>query len=86
MFIDNEFYAGISLETALKYRLTNGMELSSKKLSEIVFESNKIEALTRSINYVTKSLKTKKQLKFNHYDNKRQSKPRGTGVGVLPAK
>ncbi len=63
LFIDNEFCSGISLETALKYRLKNGMEISQKELSEIIFESNKLEALNLSINYVTKSLKTKKQVK-----------------------
>lgn len=63
LFIDGEFYSGVSLETALKFRLKNGMELSQTQLDEIIFESNKLEALALSINYVTKALKTKKQVK-----------------------
>lgn len=63
LFIDGEFYAGISLESALKYRLKNGIELTEKELTEIIFESNKVEALSLSIKYVTKTLKTKKQVK-----------------------
>lgn len=63
LFVDGEFYTGISLESALKYRLKNGMELSQSELAEIVLESNKVEALSISINYVTKALKTKKQVK-----------------------
>lgn len=63
LFIDGEFFAGITLETAIKYRLKNGMEIQSQELSDIVFESKKAEALSLSINYVSKALKTKKQVK-----------------------
>jgi regulatory protein len=63
LFVDGEFFSSISLEIALKYRLKNGLEISQSELCEIVNESNKIEALSLAINYVTKALKTKKQVK-----------------------
>ncbi|MBQ8426282.1 MAG: RecX family transcriptional regulator [Clostridia bacterium] len=63
LFINGEFYAGISLECALKYRLKKGLELSQNELTEIILESNKVEALSLGIKYVTNALKTKKQVK-----------------------
>ena len=63
LFIDGKFYSGITLDTALRYGLKTNMEISERQLSEIVLDSNKLEALTLSINYVTKTLKTKKQVK-----------------------
>ena len=63
LFVDGEFYAGITLESALINRLKVGMELSSDEFAKIVVESNKTDALTLAINYVTKALKSKNQVK-----------------------
>ncbi len=63
LFLDGEFYAGISLEVALLKGLKVGESISEEALISIVFESDKAEALKRAINYVSKALKTKKQLK-----------------------
>ena len=63
LFIDGEFYSGLSVESVLKNRLKKGLELSEKELSDIVLESSKTDALSLAINYVSKNLKTKKQVK-----------------------
>ncbi len=63
LFVDGEFFVGISLESVLKYRLKKGLKLSEKELSTIVFENSKTDALALAINYVSKNLKTKKQVK-----------------------
>ena len=54
LFLDNEFFAGVSLETALKFRLKVGLEVDQKDLAEILFDSEKIEALEKSISYTPK--------------------------------
>ncbi len=62
LFLDNEFFAGVSLETALKFRLKVGIEVDQKDLAEILFDSEKIEGLEKAISFTSKSLKTKKQV------------------------
>ena len=63
LFIDGEFFAGVSLETVLKFRLKVGQEIDQKDLADLVFDSEKILALEKAITYTTKALKTKKQVR-----------------------
>jgi len=63
LFIDGEFFAGVSLETVLKFRLKVGQEIDQKDLADLVFDSEKISALEKAITYTTKALKTKKQVR-----------------------
>ena len=58
-----EFFSGVSLETVIKNRLKVGQDIDSGKLKELVAESEKEQALSKALTYVTKSLKTKKQVK-----------------------
>lgn len=67
IFIDGEFRMGLSLETVMRYRLKTGTEITDKELSEIAFDSEKSQALVKAINYVSKNLKTKKQVKTYLY-------------------
>ena len=62
LFVDGKFYSGVSLEIVLGNRLKVGMEISEEILSNIVQESMKKEALERAVSYVSKALKTKKQV------------------------
>lgn len=63
LFIDGEFFAGISLETALKFRLKVGQEIDDSSLKEMLVESERSEALNKAVNYISKNLKTKRQVK-----------------------
>lgn len=63
LFLDGEFFSGLSLEIAMQYRLKVGMEIDQMDLADIILSSDKIEALEKAISYTTKSLKTKKQVK-----------------------
>lgn len=63
LFVDGEFYAGVSLETVLKLRLKAGEETDAKKLSEIIAETERTEAIQKAGDYALKTLKTKRQVK-----------------------
>ena len=63
LFIDGEFYAGLSLETVMSFRLKVGQEITEKQLTEVVLEGEKGVALNKAINYISKNLKTKHQVK-----------------------
>ena len=63
LYIDGEFFVGLSLETIMKARLKVGMEIEKDKLSEIVLENEKSDALNKACNYISKSLKTKREVK-----------------------
>lgn len=63
IFVDGEFYVALSLEIVMNNRLKSGQEIDKKALDEIVFEGQKSDALKLAINYVSKALKTKKQVR-----------------------
>lgn len=63
LFLDGEFYSGVSMETVLKHRLKVGLEVSEKQLKEIITESEKVEALNKAVDYISKRLKTKREVK-----------------------
>ena len=63
LFIDGEFFSSISLETTLKNNLKKGQEVDQKELSILIEESNRVEALSKAVDYVSKALKTKRQVK-----------------------
>ena len=63
IFINDEFYCALSYETVLKNYLKVGLEIEKEKLEQIVGENEKQEALNRAITYISKNLKTKRQVK-----------------------
>ena len=63
VFVDNEFFCGMSVETALKLRLKVGTELDKAKLNEILDEKERSDALNKSVEYISKYLKSKRQVK-----------------------
>ena len=63
LFIDGEFYAGVSLETVIKLRLKVGDKVNADKLSEILAETERVEALRKATDYALKTLKTKRQVR-----------------------
>lgn len=63
LFVDGEFFAGVSLETVMKLRLKVGDGADEKRLNEILAETERTEALNKAADYVLKTLKTKRQVK-----------------------
>lgn len=63
LFVDGEFFVGVSLETALKLRLKVGDIADEERLNEILAETERTEALQKAADYALKTLKTKRQVK-----------------------
>ena len=63
LFVDGEFFAGVSMETVMKLRLKVGDGADEKRLNEILAETERTEALNKAADYVLKTLKTKRQVK-----------------------
>lgn len=63
LFVDGEFYAGVSLETVMKFRLKVGTETNEKDLKFMLEEAEKTEALEKALSYISKTIKTKRQVK-----------------------
>lgn len=63
IFIDNEYYSSVSLETVIKHGLKVGLIVDKSELSEIIFDDNKTTALSCAIAYLSKRLKTKREVK-----------------------
>ena len=63
LFLDGEFLCGLSLESVIKFRLKVGQEIEKDALTELIKDNERIEALSKAADYVSKSLKTKRQVK-----------------------
>ena len=63
LYIDGTFFSGVSMETVIKNHLKVGDEIEKNKLAEILHVSEKEKALSKALNYLSKTIKTKKQVK-----------------------
>ncbi len=63
VYLDGEFALGCSLDIVLNYGLKEGLEITSEKLDELVFENEKSLALSKAVTLLGKNLKTKHQMK-----------------------
>ena len=63
VFVDGEFFSSMSVETVVKNRLKVGLIVDAKELLEIVSENERAEALCKATDYISKALKTKRQVK-----------------------
>lgn len=63
IFVDGEFYAGVSLETVVKLRIKAGMETDADGLKEMLDESERSEATEKALFYISKTPKTKREVK-----------------------
>ena len=63
LLVDGKFFCGLSLETVMKYRLKVGLDVDKKFLDGVVLESEKSDALSKAIAYLSKRLKTKREVK-----------------------
>ncbi len=62
VFVDGDYSFSLKDETCLKFRLKKGMELTEDLIREMTLDSDKNVATTLAVKYVSKSLKTKKQI------------------------
>ena len=63
IYLDGEFYAGVSLETVMKFRLKSGAETDEARLKEILTDAENSEATEKALSYISKTVKTKRQVK-----------------------
>ncbi len=62
IFIDGEYSFAISADKVLEYKLKSGKEYSIDEIEEIKTEAEKELALQKALNYISKAIKTKKQV------------------------
>lgn len=63
IYIDGDFFIGLNAEIVYENNLKVGNEIDKDRLKEITIEKDKSDALSKAINYLSKSMKTKKQIK-----------------------
>lgn len=62
VYVDNEFYCGLSLETIMKNHLKEGQSVTKEGLDVLIIQTEKESAVMRATNYISKVQKTKKQV------------------------
>lgn len=62
VYLDGEFYCGLDLITALKYRLKVGEFIDESRLVKIQFEAELQACFDRALNFISASVKTQKQI------------------------
>ena len=63
VFVDGEFFSGVSVETVCKARLKVGLEIDEDSLKQVLAENERLEALNKATEYISKTIKTKRQVK-----------------------
>ena len=73
LFVDDEYYVSMYLDTAVKYGIKQGVEIEEDILQKYLTESEQNIAFAKAFKYMDTALKTKKQmrdyLKKKGYDN-----------------
>ena len=68
LFVDGEFYAGVSALSAYKFRLEIGMEVDKAFLDKVLLDSDKDKAFDYALTYISKYTPTEKILKNKLYE------------------
>ncbi len=63
VYLDGEFYCGLDLVTALKYRLKVGEFIDENRLVEIQYNAEMQACFDKALTYISSSVKTEKQIK-----------------------
>ena len=63
VYVDGEFAFGLEMVTVMKLGLKIGGDVSRERLDEAVFDSEKSVAFERAVNYLSRSMKTEKQMR-----------------------
>ena len=62
LFLDGNFYCGLSCETVVKNKIKEGLEITQEQVDLLKNETEKEIALTKALNVISKSSKTVKQI------------------------
>lgn len=63
VYIDGEFAMGLEMLTVMKLGLKIGREVSEQTLEEAAFDSEKSVAFTKAIDYLSRAMKTRRQMR-----------------------
>ena len=63
LYVDDEFYCGISVELVMREQIKKGMEIDQEKLQELILEDEKYSAFGKAVKYLSSTLKTERQIK-----------------------
>lgn len=63
LYLDDKFYAGISIELVMKHHLKKGVEIEKSDLDSLILEDEKGKALDKAVKYISSTLKTTKQIR-----------------------
>ena len=63
IYIGGEFFAGVPTETVYSLRLKVGDKTDSERLKEIIDTAEKSDAVNKATDYISKYMKTKRQVK-----------------------
>ena len=63
VFVDDEYYASMFLDTAVKYGIKKDLEIDEEVFKNYLIESEKNLAFNKSLNYLNTALKTTKQIR-----------------------
>ena len=63
LYVYDNFYAGVSLEIVVMFRLKIGEEIDVEQLKTVIFEADKSDALNKALCYISRSIKTKREIK-----------------------
>lgn len=63
VYLDEKFYAGLSLEAVIKNHLKSGLEIDKDDLDKIILDDEKTVAMSKATKYMGGALKTKKQIR-----------------------
>ncbi len=63
VFVDGEFSFAAPIEIVLSERLKVNDDVDKNRITEIVERKDKSDALTKAVGYISKAIKTKKQVK-----------------------
>lgn len=63
IFLDGEFFCGMTLEAVMKNRLRVGTSVTEEQLEQIQLQNERSAALDKALNHLTASVKTVKQIR-----------------------
>lgn len=68
LYLDNKFFCGLDMETAVKHSLKPGTIISEEKLTEIQMESEKQSAYNKALKLVSIRYKTQREIERYLYE------------------